>query len=209
MASTVTAFEDCKESEGYDLGMVHCFSVCTARGLIQLDAVWQLVGLSEWAVGFLEILIKECLTLSDLTDAPLKAEPMDDDSFLRDSEPAGVYLCEALLICFVPGLFHGGTPSPFNNPVLLHLAHPLLLINLIDMTSHVNRFHQYLISQTAKAENAQIARDVLLDVVDCSGLNLEGLESIFRTAVGKVNGIPGKRLCCSSMDCHAMMTCWT
>lgn len=100
------------------------------------------------------------------------------------------------------GLFRDA-PSPFDKPVLLHLAHPLLLANLIHMISHVNKFYQYLMSQTAKAENAQIARDILLDAVDCSGLNLEGLESVFRTSLGEVSCIPGKWLySLSRISCH-------
>ncbi|KAL4067943.1 hypothetical protein V8B97DRAFT_2021711 [Scleroderma yunnanense] len=172
VASTITAFEDCKGNGGYDL-----------------DAVWQLVSLSEWAIYFLEILMKECLTLSDLTDVPskdiqLKAEPVDDDPFLREN------------------LFRVDVTSPFDKPVLLHLVHPLLLANLIDMTSHVNEFYQSLNSLTAKGENGQIARDALLDVVDCSGLNLEGLESMFRTLLGEVNGISGEDARFSLAKCH-------
>lgn len=171
LASIITAFEDCQDTGGYDL-----------------DAVWQLLNLSEWAIHFLEILIKECLTLSNLTDFPpkdvqMKAEPVDDDPFLRES------------------LFRDA-PSPFDKPVLLHLAHPLLLANLIHMISHVNKFYQYLMSQTAKAENAQIARDILLDAVDCSGLNLEGLESVFRTSLGEVSCIPGEDARLSLAKCH-------
>ncbi|KAG6336414.1 hypothetical protein ID866_2687 [Astraeus odoratus] len=168
IASIVTAFGDCKESDGYDL-----------------DAVWQLVSISEWAIGFLENLMRECLSLADLTDVPpkdipLKAEPVDDNPFLRQN-------------------FFGGstttTTSSFNTPIFLHLVHPLLLANLIEMVAHVNRLYQSLNSMRAKVENAQIARDILLDMVDSSGLNLEGLEGILKATLSEVSTIPGGSGC--------------
>jgi hypothetical protein len=45
------------------------------------DAVWQLVGLSTWVVGFVEKLLKECVLASDLNG------PRDQDDDLFASEP--------------------------------------------------------------------------------------------------------------------------
>ncbi|KAI6036281.1 hypothetical protein BKA83DRAFT_4160694 [Pisolithus microcarpus] len=173
VASTLSAFEDCKDEEGYDL-----------------DVVWQLVSLSEWAVTFLENIMKECLLLSDMTDIipkediQMKPEPMDDNPFLLES----VTLVD--------------TKSPFDNPALLHLVHPLLLANLIGMISHVNQFYQWLNSLTAKGESAQMARDALLDVVDYSGLNLEALEGIFKNVLKEVSAMPGEQTRPSLARCH-------
>ncbi|KAI6045743.1 hypothetical protein EDC04DRAFT_2634728 [Pisolithus marmoratus] len=172
VASTLSAFEDCKDQEGYDL-----------------DVVWQLVSLSEWAVAFLENIMKECLLLSDMTDftskdTQLKPEPVDDNPFFSES----VLLTDTI--------------SPFDNPALLHLVHPLLLENLIDMTSHVNQFYQWLNSMTAKAESAQMARDAVLDVVDYSGLNFEALEGIFKNVLKEVRTMPGEQLRPSLARCH-------
>ncbi|KAI6118877.1 hypothetical protein EV401DRAFT_1862628 [Pisolithus croceorrhizus] len=173
VASTLSAFESCKDEEGYDL-----------------DVVWQLVSLSEWAVTFLENIMKECLLLSDMTDIvskeeiQLKPEPMDDNPFLLQSTT----LVDA--------------KSPFDNPALLHLVHPLLLANLINMISHVNQIYQWLNSVTAKGESAQMARDALLDVVDYSGLNLEALEDIFKNVLKEVSTMPGEQTRPSLARCH-------
>ncbi|KAL0581552.1 pseudouridine synthase pus4 [Marasmius crinis-equi] len=62
-----------------------------------------------------------------------------------------------------------------NRPSLLHLVHPQALQTLIEAITNTKRVRQYLGSLTAKAENSQIARDVLIDQVDCSGINLSEL----------------------------------
>ncbi|KAH7889366.1 hypothetical protein F5I97DRAFT_1993976, partial [Phlebopus sp. FC_14] len=175
LAACLAAFEDCKEPEGYDL-----------------EAVWQLVSLSSWVVGFLEKLLKECLSLADLTNIESnpneirpKAEPVDEnDSFLCNDLP------------------RSRLSSPFDSPILLHLIHPLTLGNLIGVTIHVNRFYQTISSLSAKGENAQIARDILLDLVTCSGLNLKELEAIFKSAVPDVRAIPGEESRSSLARCH-------
>ncbi|KAI6150464.1 hypothetical protein BKA82DRAFT_4116006 [Pisolithus tinctorius] len=172
VASTLSAFEDCKDQEGYDL-----------------DVVWQLVSLSEWAVAFLENIIKECLLLCDMTDVvpkvtELKREPIDDNPFFPESAPPA----DAI--------------SPFDIPALLHLVHPSLLANLLNMTSHVYQFYQWLNSMTARGESGQMARDTLLDVVDYSGLNLEALEDIFRNVHKEVSAIPGEQTRSSLARCH-------
>ncbi|KAI6109497.1 hypothetical protein F5141DRAFT_1063741 [Pisolithus sp. B1] len=175
----LSAFESCKDEEGYDLVLT-----------LESDVVWQLVSLSEWAVTFLENIMKECLLLSDMTDIvskeeiQLKPEPMDDNPFLLQSTT----LVDA--------------KSPFDNPALLHLVHPLLLANLINMISHVNQFYQWLNSVTAKGESAQMARDALLDVVDYSGLNLEALEDIFKNVLKEVSTMPGEQTRPSLARCH-------
>ena len=62
-----------------------------------LGAVWQLISLAAWVVGFLEDIMKECIFLADLAEPNLilglnsnstilKEEPMDDNPFLRSCE---------------------------------------------------------------------------------------------------------------------------
>ncbi|KIJ69307.1 hypothetical protein HYDPIDRAFT_185128 [Hydnomerulius pinastri MD-312] len=175
IAACLAAFEDCREPEGYDL-----------------EAVWQLVSISGWVVSFLENLVKECLSLADLMDVEPtakevqpKAEPVDDtDPFLRDDIP------------------RARISSPFDSPILLHIVHPLTLTNLVGVTFHVNRFYNSLSSLTAKGENSQIARDILLDLIGCSGLNLKGLEDVFKGALLDLRSIPGDELKLSLAKCH-------
>lgn len=87
--------------------------------------------------------------------------------------------------------FRVGPASSFETPILLHLVHPILLSNLIEMTAYVNEFHQLLSSLSPKEENSQMARDYLLDIVDSSGLNLSALVDIFRAALDDIKHIPG------------------
>ena len=62
-----------------------------------------------------------------------------------------------------------------NSPILLHLAHPFTLRYFIDGLKHVKSFRAFLGSLPAGGENSQIAKEVLVDLVDCSGVDLTGL----------------------------------
>jgi hypothetical protein len=66
-------------------------------------------------------------------------------------------------------------------PTLLHLVQPFALTNLLGMLKHVKRFRGYLGSLTPKGEKAQIAKDILVDVVDCSGIDLAALDSVLES----------------------------
>ncbi|KAF8212153.1 hypothetical protein K438DRAFT_1806059 [Mycena galopus ATCC 62051] len=135
LASCNTAFEDCRDGEEFDL-----------------NAVWQLVGLSTWIVGFIEKLLKECVLSSDLTDSS-----QDDDGLFESSSP----------------VFQ--TPA---SSVLLHLAHPYALRNLHAAVSSVARFKNNIGSLSASEENSHIAKNVLVDLIDCSGVDFKGLEPV-------------------------------
>ncbi|KAJ6596973.1 hypothetical protein DFH09DRAFT_1133278 [Mycena vulgaris] len=136
LASCNAAFEDCKEGDGFDL-----------------DAVWQLVGLSTWVVGFVEKLLKECVLDSDLPG------PRDHDD-LFSSEPSSPVF--------------DTRPSS----MLLHLAHPYALKSLHAALNNVSRFKNRIGSLSASEENSQIAKNVLVDLIDCSGVDLNALDPI-------------------------------
>lgn len=61
-------------------------------------------------------------------------------------------------------------------PRLLHLVHPFALEHLSAVSTHVRHFRAYLGTLSASSENAQIARDVLSDLVDTSGVDITALE---------------------------------
>ena len=61
---------------------------------------------------------------------------------------------------------------------------------------HVNRFYHSLSALAPKGENSQIARDILMDVIGCSGLDLRGIEEILKGAILDVRSIPGKLIYC-------------
>lgn len=152
-------------------------------------------------MGFLERLIKECLFAADLADLPPsenelqpKLEPVDD---------ADILTLEGMLLSTVHAHRHGSPTSeskrplssPFESPILLHLTHPFALTNLTGVIMHVNRFHHSLSALTPKGENSQIARNILMDVIGCSGLDLRGIEEIFKSAIADARSIPGKSIC--------------
>lgn len=166
---------------------------------LYLEAIWQLVSLSVWAIGFLERLMKECLLTADLIDTPAngnefqpKLEPVDDTD---------IFTLEGMFFCILHSLWSGSPTSeskrcpdgsPLDSPILLHLTHPFILPNLIGVIMHVNRFYHSLSALTPKGENSQIARDILMDVIDCSGLDLRGIEDILKVLMPDVRSISGE-----------------
>lgn len=69
-------------------------------------------------------------------------------------------------------------PFPPKSPTLLHLVQPYALVNLHSVLGHIKQFRAYLGTLTASEVNAQIARDILIDLVDCSGINLDLLQPL-------------------------------
>lgn len=65
--------------------------------------------------------------------------------------------------------------SLLESPILLHLSHPLALHHFSSAIAHLTQFRGYLGSLSASGENAQIARDVLVDLVDNSGIEFSAL----------------------------------
>lgn len=82
----------------------------------------------------------------------------------------------------------GASNSPTNQtypPILLNLAHPYATRNLFTILQHLKRFRTYLGSLSAGGENSRIARDVLVDLVDCSGVDFEALYPVIEEIVQK------------------------
>ena len=57
---------------------------------------------------------------------------------------------------------------------------------------HVSRSYHSPTVLTPKGENSQIARDILTDVIGCSGLDLRGIKEILKGTMHDVRSIPGK-----------------
>lgn len=74
--------------------------------------------------------------------------------------------------------------------MLLHLVHPFALRNLQEAVTHVKRFRDELDPLPPKGENSQIAKDILMDTVDSSGINLTALLSVLEEikALSKTSG---------------------
>ncbi|KXN86898.1 hypothetical protein AN958_09493 [Leucoagaricus sp. SymC.cos] len=148
------------------------FGNCADGDTYDLDAVWQLTGLANWVITLLEKVMKECILFRDVPDQAPVIEESQDDLF----GPAG----------------DDNTPaSGFEiSPILLHLVHPFALQNLVTALKHVRKYHQHLKSASARVEKSQIAKDLLVDMVDCSGIDLEGLETILDGSVQSVEALP-------------------
>ncbi|KAH0830757.1 hypothetical protein J3R83DRAFT_2237 [Lanmaoa asiatica] len=211
VTACLAAFEDCKEPEGYDLGRLilsrdrnDSTKLCSYP-----EAIWQLVSLSGWAVSFLERLMKECLSAADVTDlTPTanefqpKLEPVDDTDVLA---------LDGMFLCIIHSSWSGSPTlenkwpplsSPFDSPILLHLTHPFILPSLIGVITHVNRFYHSLSALTPKGENSQIARDILMDIIGCSGLDLRGIEEVLKGAMPDTRHISGDEARLSLSKCH-------
>jgi hypothetical protein len=112
-------------------------------------------------------------------EVKVKMEAMDIDSDdLFDGE-----LCSRLLrrLADFTKLTDSVAPAPETlarnvNPQLLHILHPYALDNLIGALSHLNTFRAYLDTLQASAVKAGIAKDVIVDVIDCSGIDFKELE---------------------------------
>jgi len=76
-----------------------------------------------------------------------------------------------------------------NSPTLLHLAHPLTLQTFITALKHVKAFRFFLGSLPAGGENSQIAKEVLVDLVDCSGVDLTGLITALEGVLQRVQNL--------------------
>ncbi|KAF5381080.1 hypothetical protein D9615_004015 [Tricholomella constricta] len=131
------------------------FEDCQDGETYDLDAVWQLIGLLTWVVSFTEKVLKQCVLSSDLAPGDVKKE-IDDKSSVLDLSRLS---------------------PPLDVPVLLHLGHPFALKIFMTALSHVQRCRAYVGSLSARGENAQIARDVLVDLVDSSGVDFAALKT--------------------------------
>jgi len=130
-----TAFEDCRDGDAYDL-----------------EAIWQLVGLSTWFIDFMERLLKDCVAFND--------EAASQPDVKRDNQENSSAPLATL---------------PAASPILLHAIHPYFYKGMLTAVHHVKRFRDHIGRLSAKGENAQIAKDVLMDAIDCSGIHLDAM----------------------------------
>ncbi len=81
------------------------------------------------------------------------------------------------------------TSPPDVDASLLHIVHPFVLKNLHSVMNHVIRFRKYLGSLPAPGEKPHIARDVIVDLVDNSGVKLQVLSKAISEVIPEVNSI--------------------
>lgn len=51
---------------------------CSYANFLNQDAVWQLIGLSNWIIGLLERIMKECIIFRDIPEKEKMDETQDD-----------------------------------------------------------------------------------------------------------------------------------
>ncbi|KAF9052872.1 hypothetical protein BJ165DRAFT_1523627 [Panaeolus papilionaceus] len=135
-----SAFQQCVEGETYDL-----------------DAVWHLIAISTWIVGFTEKLMTTCVLSFEFV-GDLKW-PADEIAILNKAS-----LC-------------------LNTPAFLLFCHPLAIAAFVKCLHHLKNFRNYLGSLPAGGDAAHIAQSVLVDLIDCSGVDFSALLNIFEESV--------------------------
>ncbi|KAI0647318.1 hypothetical protein C8Q79DRAFT_908461 [Trametes meyenii] len=124
------------------------FSACQEGDAYDLDAVWQLVGMSGWIIELVERLLRECVLAGDSPAAPGPSTPKERD---------------------IPNALS------LDSPIFLHLVHPYAISCLQSAIEHVKRFRDHVGRLAARGENSHIAKDVLMDITDSSGVDLHPL----------------------------------
>lgn len=69
---------------------------------------------------------------------------------------------------------------------MLHLLHPYALRNLHTAVGHVKRLRDALNPLPPKGENSQIAKDILMDTVDSSGVDINVFLNLLQSFKGAV-----------------------
>ncbi|EMD37984.1 hypothetical protein CERSUDRAFT_113104 [Gelatoporia subvermispora B] len=147
LSACCSAFEDCQEGDEYDL-----------------DAVWQLVGVSGWLIEMLERLLRLCIVTGHASDAP------QEKTFTFEDTASSI------------------SPLPsLDAPDFLLLGHPFALSRLYSALMHVKRFRDQVTSLSPKGENAYLARDTLIDIVGNSGIDLGALSSVLHSFMQETN----------------------
>ncbi|KAA1471094.1 hypothetical protein DENSPDRAFT_837020 [Dentipellis sp. KUC8613] len=97
-------------------------------------------------------------------------------------------------------------PSSTLPPIFLHLLHPHAFRQLRVAVGAVGRFYEYVKKLNPSVENAQMAKGILVDFVDCSGLNLKELETAMVAAADDVVLLNGEDLRRSLASCRPRLS---
>ncbi|TFK42513.1 hypothetical protein BDQ12DRAFT_676334 [Crucibulum laeve] len=132
------------------------FEDCHEGEGYDVSAAWQLIGISTWIVNFTERLMKQCVLSWD---------------------PTGQQGGNGAQIS------SNATKKMLESPILLTLIHPYAVQNVLTALRHVRQFRSFLGSLPAGGENAHIAKDVLIDLVDRSGVDFTALSNLLEEVV--------------------------
>lgn len=76
-------------------------------------------------------------------------------------------------------------------PILLYIGHPYALGKLQALLTHVKKLRLFIGQLSARGETAQIARDVLIDLVDYAGFDIDALCLFLAERVQDASTTPG------------------
>lgn len=88
---------------------------------------------------------------------------------------------------------HASAPPTPSSPILLHLVHPNALRNLTAVLGHVRRFRAYIGSLPAGGESSHVAKDVLIDLVDHSGIDFAALDQVLIECIRESSTLAGEK----------------
>ena len=131
---------------------------------MRADAVWQLLGTTNWVIEFVEKVFRECIFIEGSDSGPAtQGQPESHKGMTVATLVRNVAIDDC---CLVLG-------SALDNPLFLHLAHPFALGRLHAAVEHVKRFHDQVAKLNAKGENSHIAKDFLMDITGGSGVEIQ------------------------------------
>ena len=127
------------------------------------------MGICRWLIGLLERLVKHCIYIADPDTLPQVPVTSSPGRTIYDSDPLklpGSKSYDMVLLQLT---------QPLAGAILLFLFHPFASRSLHEAVGHVKRFHNELNTLSPTQENSQIAKDVFMDTIDSSGINIDAL----------------------------------
>ena len=92
---------------------------------------------------------------------------------------------DSMLTAFTAG-------KSLDSPIFLHLVHPYALTRLKAAVEHVKRFHDHVSRLPAKGEESHIAKDVLLDITEGIGIDLQLVGPLLAEIAQETKGLDGE-----------------
>lgn len=91
-------------------------------------------------------------------------------------------------------------PLALDAPTLLALVHPYAFKNVCKAVHYVAKLREYVGSLPAGGEKEGTAKKVLVDLVDCSGVDFAALDTLLADCAAELNNLNGEYVDMSSCD---------
>jgi hypothetical protein len=83
-------------------------------------------------------------------------------------------------------------PPALDAPTLLALVHPYAFQNICKAVHYVTKLREYVGSLPAGGEKEGTAKKVLVDLVDCSGIDFAALDTLLADCAAELNNLNGE-----------------